>query len=274
MNKLLSASFIRLKKDKIFWIGLIFMFGAGVFFPVMRYMDMTQTGYKNNIDNGFFAASLFIGIVTAVFCSLYIGTEYSDGTIRNKVVVGQTRPSIYLSNLIVCAIVSVVMCAVFFAVYLCVDIPLLGFFEMELPFVFLYALAVFLLAVAFSSTFCFISMLNQNKAITAVICILLSFFMIFIGMQLNRILNEPETNMDLIMTENGQEYEEIPNPKYLDEGERKVVQFLYDVLPGGQAVQCMSLEANHIAVLPVYSLIIVALTTGIGLFFFRKKELK
>lgn len=84
MSKLLSAGFIRLRKDKIFWIALIFMFGAGVFFPVMRYIDMQKSGYINNIDNGFFACALFIGVVMAVFCSLFIGTEYSDGTIRNK----------------------------------------------------------------------------------------------------------------------------------------------------------------------------------------------
>lgn len=103
MSKLLSAGFIRLRKDKIFWIALIFMFGAGVFFPVMRYIDMQKSGYINNIDNGFFACALFIGVVMAVFCSLFIGTEYSDGTIRNKVVIGQKRTSIYLSNLIICS---------------------------------------------------------------------------------------------------------------------------------------------------------------------------
>lgn len=58
MSKLLSAGFIRLRKDKIFWIALIFMFGAGVFFPVMRYIDMQKSGYINNIDNGFFACAL------------------------------------------------------------------------------------------------------------------------------------------------------------------------------------------------------------------------
>lgn len=80
--------------------------------------------------------------------------------------------------------------------------------------------------------------------------------------------------MGLITTENGQEYQEIPNPNYLEDGKREVVQFLYDFVPGGQALQCVSLEANNIVVLPVYSLIIIILTTGIGMFFFRKKELK
>ena len=177
MSKLLSAGFIRLRKDKIFWIALIFMFGAGVFFPVMRYIDMQKSGYINNIDNGFFACALFIGVVMAVFCSLFIGTEYSDGTIRNKVVIGQKRTSIYLSNLIICALVSVVMCAAFFIAYLCIGIPLLGFFEMDIKQVLLFTLAVFVLAIAFASIFTLISMLNHNKAITAVVCILLAFLM-------------------------------------------------------------------------------------------------
>lgn len=53
MSKLLSANFIRLKKDKFFWSGLVFMLAAGIFFPVMRYMDMRQTQTINRIDNGF-----------------------------------------------------------------------------------------------------------------------------------------------------------------------------------------------------------------------------
>ena len=274
MSKLLSAGFIRLRKDKIFWIALIFMFGAGVFFPVMRYIDMQKSGYINNIDNGFFACALFIGVVMAVFCSLFIGTEYSDGTIRNKVVIGQKRTSIYLSNLIICALVSVVMCAAFFIAYLCIGIPLLGFFEMDIKQVLLFTLAVFVLAIAFASIFTLISMLNHNKAITAVVCILLAFLLLFAVAQFNKMLSEPETNMGLMMTDNGQEYQEIPNPNYLEGGERKVVQFLYDFVPGGQALQCVSLEANNITVLPAYSLIIIVLTTGFGVFFFKKKELK
>lgn len=142
MSKLLSANFIRLRKDKFFWIGMIFMLAAGISFPVMRYMDMRQTQTINNIDNGFFGCALFIGIVMAVFCSLFIGTEYSDGTIRNKVIIGQKRVSIYLANFIICSIVSIVMCAMFFIPYLCIGIPLLGFFEMDIKMVLLFAITV------------------------------------------------------------------------------------------------------------------------------------
>ena len=40
---------------------------------------MKQSGYINNLDNGFFMCALFIGIILAVFCSLFIGTEHNDG---------------------------------------------------------------------------------------------------------------------------------------------------------------------------------------------------
>ncbi len=274
MSKLLSANFIRLKKDKFFWIGIAFMFAAGVFFPVMRYADMKQTGTINNIDNGFFGCALFIGIIMAVFCSLFIGTEYSDGTMRNKIVIGHKRTSIYLANLITSAIVSIAMSIMFFLPYLCIGVPTLGFFEMDIKLVLLFSLAALMLAVAFSSIFTFASMLSHNKAITAIICILLAFLLLFAGAWINQMLSEPKTNIELVMTETGQKHEELPNPKYLDDKERNIVQFFYDFIPGGQGIQCMSLDAVNIEWLPLYSLIIVFLTTGAGVIFYKKKDLK
>ncbi len=274
MSKLLSANFMRLKRDKFFWIGIAFMFAAGVFFPVMKYADMKQTGAINNIENGFFACTLFIGIIMAVFCSLFIGTEYSDGTIRNKIVIGHKRASIYLANFITSAIVSIAMSLMFFLPFLCIGVPLLGFFEMDIQLVLLFSLAALVLAVAFSSIFTLISMLNRNKTITAIICILLAVLFLVVGAQMNKMLSEPKTNMGLTMTEAGQEYEEIPNPKYLEDKERNIVQFFYDFVPGGQVVQCMSLEAINTVRLPIYSLIIIILTTGAGVVFCKKKDLK
>ena len=77
---------MRIKKNKTFWSGVIFMFGLGIFFPVRRYVDMVQTGWVNNLDDGFYFCAVLIAIVMAVFCSMFIGTEYSDGTIRNKII--------------------------------------------------------------------------------------------------------------------------------------------------------------------------------------------
>ena len=106
MNKLLSANFFRLRKNKCFWGSLAFMFVIGIASPLLRYRDMKQSGYINNLDNGFFMCALFIGIILAVFCSLFIGTEHNDGTIRNKIIVGQKRETICNYN-VYCVFCSV-----------------------------------------------------------------------------------------------------------------------------------------------------------------------
>ena len=275
MSKLLSANFMRLKKDKFFWIGIIFMFAAGVLYPTMIYRDVQKTGIINTVDDAFCGCTLFIGVVMAVFCSLFIGTEYSDGTIRNKIAIGHTRTALYLSNAIVSATVSIFMCAAFFIPYLCIGIPLLGFFEMNTKLVFLFGLVSFLLAIAFSSIFTLIAMLNHNKPIAAIICILLAFLFLIAGIQINGMLSQPKTIIGYTTSEDGQgEYIELENPKYLEGSEREVVQFLYDFIPGGQVAQCMSMEAVNIEQLPIYSLLMVVVSTGVGLIFFKKKDLK
>lgn len=273
MSRLLYANFMRLKKDKFFWIGMAFMFAAGVYFPVIRYVDMKQSMRINKIDNGFFSGILFTCIIMAVFCSLFIGTEYSDGTMRNKIVSGHKRASVYLANFIASAIVSIAMSSMFFVPYLCIGIPLLGFFRMEIQLFLLFSLAALMVAVAFSSIFTLISMLCHNKTITAVLCIFSAFLLLFVGVWLNMMLSNFENTIRWSVTETGQESAEPQILKYLEEEKYNAVQFFYDFLPGGQAIQCASLEAANIERLPIYSLIIIILTTGTGVVFYQKKDL-
>ena len=227
MNKLLSANFFRLRKNKCFRGSLAFMFVIGIASPLLRYRDMKQSGYINNLDNGFFMCALFIGIILAVFCSLFIGTEHNDGTIRNKIIVGQKRETIYLSNMVTCSIIAITMCIVFFVPYLSVGIPLLGFFVADMKMIVMIGITVLVLSVTFASLFTLVAMLSQNKAIIAVACILFS-----------------------------------------------IVQFIYDVNPGGQAIQCSTMQVVNLTRLPIYSLVIVILTTGAGVWIFKKKDLK
>ena len=55
---------------------------------------------------------------------------------------------------------------------------------------------------------------------------------------------------------------------------REIVQFFYDVNPGGQAIQCSTMQPVNLTRLPIYSLAIIVLTTGAGVWIFKKKDLK
>ncbi len=275
MSKLLSANFMRLWKNKCFWGGIIFMLVASVFFPVMRYVDMKQSGYIVSLDNGFFSCAIFVAVILSIFCSLFVGTEYSDGTIRNKITIGHKRTDIYLSNLFTNMIVGLMMCAVSFTVYLCVGIPLLGFFEADIMVILLFVVTVIVLSFAFSSIFTMIAMINSNKAIVAVVCILTTFLLIFAGTYINSRLQEPETYTAYTYSINGRNTDvEEKNPNYLEGTERKIYQFLYDFLPGGQVVQCASMKAENPHMLVIYSAIIFMITTSVGIVIFRQKDIK
>lgn len=275
MNKLLSANFFRLRKNKCFWGSFFFMFVVGLAIPLLKYRDMKQSEYMDHLDSGFFMSALLIGIILAVFCSLFIGTEHHEGTIRNKIIVGHKREFIYLSNFLTCSSIAITLCLVYFIAYLSIGIPLLGFFVADMKVIVFILITVLVLSITFASLFTLVAMLSQNKAIIAVTCILLSFGLLFTGTILNGMLDAPQTITAYSMGTDGQQTaQEMDNPKYLEGTKREIVQFLYDVIPGGQAIQCSTMKIVNPTRLPLYSLVIIVLTTGVGVWFFKKKDVK
>jgi len=126
----------------------------------------------------------------------------------------------------------------------------------------LIGVTVLVLSITFASLFTLITMLFQNKAIIA-------------GAICNRMLDAPPTIPAYSIGENGETTaQETENPKYSDGTKREIVQFFYDVNPGGQAIQCSTMQPVNLTRLPIYSLAIIVLTTGAGVWIFKKKDLK
>lgn len=116
-------------------------------------------------------------MVFAVFVSIFLGTEYGDGTIRNKIIAGHTRNHIYLSQFIV----SAAACLTIYLVTLGISAPLgfllLGGTEMPLPAIFLYCGTGALMCVTDAALFTLITMTVGNKSAGAVICLLAAVFL-------------------------------------------------------------------------------------------------
>ena len=55
-----------------------------------------------DIDEALFQFPMIHGVMLAAFVPLFLGADYSDGTIRNKLIAGHRRSGIYLSDLLVC----------------------------------------------------------------------------------------------------------------------------------------------------------------------------
>lgn len=275
MNNLLNANLSRLWGNKVFWGSASFMAFMGALMPIIRYKDMLNFKTIYNLDDRFFTCVLLISFVSSVLCSLFVGTEYSDGTMRNKIIAGRSRQSIYFSNLFTVATASFILCTFFYVIYFCVGYPLLGTFNNDIFSILTLIVCAYLLTLAFCSIFTLIAMLIQNKAVVAIICIFLTIILLIIGSMLFVGLNEPEIIPAHTSTNGSPIYDvDTPNPRYLVGIERNIYSFLYDILPGGQIVQFMSMQISNPVILALYSCTITIVTTAIGIFFFRRKDIK
>lgn len=276
MRKLLSANFSRLWKDKFFWLcmGAMLIYSVVYMLNGCRQATMDLSEYSYSIDKYYFHFAIVIGFFCAVFGSMFFGTEYSDGTIRNKIIVGHTRINIYIAGLITTFTATMLMMLVWLIGAL-VAVPTLGAWKMGIPNLLLYLLIAVMFVAAFSAICTFVHMMSANKAVTVVISILLILGLLVFASILYNSLNTPEMTSGIQITADGMEVAEpAPNPAYVSGVTREIYEFLVDFLPTGQGLKMWQLEISNPVRMLVSSAVITLLTTLGGLLAFERKNLK
>ena len=263
MSNLLYADFSRMIKNQLFLIGMGFMFFAGSFLCYQQYRQLTGYGIHVKLDSTFFEYTLIIGVVSSIFCSLFVGVEYNDGTMRNKIIAGHKRTKIYFSNLIVNIAASVLMCLSYMLANVFVGIPLIGTLTISTTKVLFIIMGSFIAVFAFCSIFTMISLLVSSNAIAPVICIVAMFLSMAFLNEVQRILDNPKTW-----------YDGKVNTAYVGGKEREQLEFIYNVLPTGQEMQYSRRNIKNMNELCMYSAGVTVITTGIGIFFFKRKNIK
>lgn len=277
MRKLLSAGFARLRKSKTLGVILLTLFLIQCLSIYVNYREMElYPDYTATLDGICFNYAIYIGVAIAIFCSLFLGTEYSDGTIRNKLMIGHTRVSIYFSSLILCCTASVLICFAGILPSIVPGIPILGLPHMGLAKAALLVLCSILAAAAYASLFTLAAMLIHGKAVSSVITILAAITLLMIASGVQNGLMQPEIWDDYIyQDENGEVITEPahPNPYYVRGAKREFYEFLLDVLPSGQASRILMNEIS-LSRTVFYDTVILLLTGGVGIFFFLRKDIK
>ena len=275
MRKLLRANFARLWRDKIFWLTFAAMAAAGQLVFWARFSEYRE-GYSIALEGPFMVYVPVAAIALSALCALFIGVDYSDGAIRNKLIAGHGRASVYLSNLVVCLAAGAALCAAFMLTYLVPGVPVYGFFECGLKPVLVCVLLGAGALAAFTALYTLVAMLCPKRAYSAVACMLLALALLMGGVTVKSRLEEPEYYDGYTMTMNGVTQTEEPekNPNYLSGKTRKAYEFALDLLPGGQAVQLAVSEAAHPVRMALCDVLVLLAATGAGLIVFKKKNLK
>ena len=187
----------------------------------------------------------------SVFVRLYVGTDYHDGTLRNKLISGLSRNDIYLSNLCISYLIGILSVLFAYLVGAASGISLFGMFEMPAKQMILTGIVGILLNLAYISIFNMISMLSSSKT-----------------------LSQPEW-IDQALIQNGETImETVKNPRYMTGMTRTIYQNIIDFLPSGQAVQILNQEDIQAGKMILYSVFIIFGTNIAGLQIFKRKDIK
>lgn len=277
MQKLISAGVYRLSRNMAFWFFAAFSAVCGALSAISTYINQPEMGQEYTI----FGFSFFIPMFAAPFTAIILGTEFSDKTVRNKIIVGHTRAEVYFAYMTVSALASAAMCVLSAAVHFVVGLPLLGTLRISFAeFALLFSVGI-LSTLTMTVLAAMITLCTQSKALPAAVCAAAVIAMIVSGAEIELKLKESEylSVSDLEFVEINENLPDlgdrlIPNPEYPTPEERKALEFLYDFLPGGAAVQSVWLEVERPLRVIGFEALWLAVPTAAGYIVFRRRNLK
>lgn len=286
MSKLLRSNFARLWKSRIFWLGMLFSAGLSALLVFARYEDIKrhyeiyaiQDASYRNADSLIFIGGLYLIFAAAVFIGVFVGTEYSDGTLRNKLIIGHSRSSIYISNLIVCTVAGIIMHLTYIILTILLGNLILEDSTLGFKKFLLLTLMGTAAMIAVSSLLVMISMLIHSKSAGSVVILILTMIMLCATMSITQRLSAPEyyDAYSYIDETTGKPVvvEKEKNTHYLTGTKRKVYEFLDDFIPTSQLYKAASLDSSKLDIALIYDGIIILITTTAGIAVFRRKNLK
>lgn len=280
MSKLLSANFTRLWRSKVFWVleGFCFAFGVFVYTLVaINTRNIGQGWLEYEAHSYFYFQILYIAVVIAIFACFFIGTDYSDGTIRNKMIVGHSREMIYLSFFFTVLTAAFFFVLAYLLAVLLIGLPFSGVAVLTHVEAQPWRIMNFLLtAIAYAAIFTLLSMLDSNKARNVVVSLLLACVLIFAGLYFYGKVSAPEYIQMVTPQSDGSLLlqDGPPNPEYLTGMTRMVYHWITLILPSGSVMLSLDKRLNFDWQSSLCSVVIILLLTVVGISFFKRKEIK
>lgn len=283
MNRLIKANFARLFGNAQFRILTMLLFGIGCLsavskrFELQVHMEMFGVT-KEDIPTAatqllpefiMFQGGFIVMFAVAMLVGQFVGTEYSDHTIRNKLIVGHSKKAVYIANLIVCSFAGIIMHLTYIiSDYIFGSILITSYHYWTAGRLILMLIATLITTVAFTSMSVLFSMCNQSKAGGSVYVLVMTVTIILFSIGIFDALN---------------------NEAYMNAFHKGIYVLLDNMLPSGQYYHFMRMDdtstglafageimeetiqlIKHIG----YSAVVVVMTTGIGTAIFNRKNVK
>jgi len=258
MRRLLRADLYRLYHSKKIWIALLAMFAAAGMMITMQY---TAMDYEVPLSRVLFLPMTFYGLVLAALIGFFAGEDFSEGTVRNKIVAGNKRSYIYGSQMIGTWSVSLLLYFVTTALTVSVGLPLFAH-DVGAKEIMTYLGLGALTVLAMGSVFYLVVMCIGNRSIAVTVCMAMAFLMLFLCLHTNQILAQ-------------QPYKDgVVNLHYVSGIKRMCYELLHDINPMGQVAQLSEMKCINAARWIVVDVVLVSGAVVLGNVAFQRKDIR
>lgn len=268
MIRLLRANFARLFKSIFFRLCMFFALAFGFVPTLTMYInyvkswnfynpyydgEITYSEYMADAEIGdiAMAGGIYMMFVAAIFVCLYVGADYANKTIRNKIIAGHKRANIYMSDLAASCFANLLFHLTYIAIVLIMGIVLFKKSDIGAESIFNYIALGSMAVLAFTSLFVMISAIVQSQTACTIATLPITIFLLIFS-----IAQEPGPG------------------QYASSTVKTLYKFQYDFLPSTQLFNLANGHSVNVKLSILYDMAIIIVTTVIGLLVFRKKDIK
>lgn len=233
--------FNRLVKWSMFWF-------VTVIFALISVLEVLQKKHMNqDFANLIFDFTNFLPIAVIAAAGIFISKDYANNTIRNKIIVGHKRSSIYIANWILSACISIIFFLALTATAAVLGLTMLRTQQVSYNALLVNWLIGLLVMLVHSSIVTFICMLGKGSS-SVLLAILVHF-------------------LTLIMVTIAQLFEMFNN--------NKVSKFLLEFFPTNVIFKLNTYEIiDNAALAAIYLTVIIAAVTLLGVYIFNRTDIK
>ncbi len=201
MLNLYKSDLLRIIKDKLFTVVLIIAGVFALFNPILYYAIFKLLGTDDTVSleilgmlninaKGLFFTSFIpgdnLGLIAPILISVAMCKEFSQGTIRNKIIAGHSRTKLFFSSYfsattVTCALMLAHALLTLFISLIFLDYQNGAFSWNDFGFLMLSILFEIILYLAISAIMCLVVVITQNIGLCIVGYLAVSFISTFVG---------------------------------------------------------------------------------------------
>lgn len=279
MNKLIRAGLKRVFRIKTIYLCLAVLF-LNDGFDIMKESLFPEPGRSIPDPEGYLmSAFLTMILLTAVFITSFLGSEYQYGTLRNKIAVGHERWQLYVGSFVVCYSAVLIMYVFVWGVTAVFGTLFLRGFKSDIKELAATGLVSFLAFTMLTALFVLVGLCIQSKSAGSVAAVILAFLCMITGVMTVQILSAPQfIPADSIPAQFISEYKPVPedptlliNPDYVEGSRRKMFEMVHKLCPASQMLTAEEgIDAERVLI-PITETVVLF---AAGMLVFQKRDLK